>query len=944
FAEVVLPEEARQDAGAYGIHPALFDAAVHADLLDSNGGTGMPFSWNGVTLHATGATALRVRQRRLPGRSDTTEVLLADSSGRPVATVESVVERPASPAGPPPSVFRLDWLPGPRLVPGDRTLEPASPDAVLRSGTAVPELVVWRIEPGCGDPGAGSASVPDQDMSEGVRTVLARTLETVQAWLADDRTAHSTLAVLTRRAVAAEGPPDAPGLTQAPVWGLLRAAQAEHPGRFVLIDTDESSESDRLVLAAAASGEPEIALRAGRALVPRLVEPQDSTTGMAAPSVWGGGGTVLVTGGTGGLGGLVARHLVVVHGVRHLVLVSRRGLGAPGAVGLRDELVGLGARVRVVACDVGDRGALAAVVGSVGGEFPLRGVVHAAGVVDDGVVEGLSVGRLEGVLRSKVDGAWFLHELTRGLGVSAFVLFSSTAGFLDGGGQGNYAAGNVFLDALAHVRRGEGLAGVSLAWGLWSGGAGMGAHLDTKALRRVAQLGMVPLTPDENLALLDAALRTDTPAAVPVRLDRRALRERHDGIPPVLRDLAQPSSHPARNGRTTTGPQPVGTPRETSGVVTPGGPVPAEHSLARQLAALTDADRATALLELIQAQVAIVLGHETPDAIDPLRAFSEIGFDSLAAVELRNRLNSATGLRFTATLIFDYPTPRALAEHVYGKLLSVQAPAAERKAVAAPVTARAAVDEPIAIVGMSCRFPGGVSSPEELWDLVATGGDAISLFPEDRGWDVENLYHPEPGTPGKSSTREGGFLYDAAQFDPGFFGIGPREASAMDPQQRLLLEISWEAFERAGIDPESVRGSRTGVFAGVMYHDWGIRLGHVPDDMAGYIGNGSIASVVTGRVAYTLGLEGPAVTVDTACSSSLVALHWAIQSLRRGECSLALAGGVTVMSAPDTFVDMNRRHGLASDGRCTQRTSVTSSAERCVRVATSFRMPSRERS
>ncbi|MFD0373631.1 SDR family NAD(P)-dependent oxidoreductase, partial [Streptomyces sp. NPDC127114] len=878
FAEVSLPAEL--DAASFGLHPAVLDAALHAvGLLREDSRTVLPFSWSGVTRHTEGADALRVW---LGARGeDGVTLRVTDSSGKPVLSAESVTMRPftadLAAHGGADALFRLDW----QAVPAG----PAGVDACLVTDLAevpdpVPQVVAVRcpVDERCpGDERCPDAPQDPALTSAGLADAAHRAagwaLGLVQEWLADPRFTGSRLLVLTEGAAG----PEVTDPAQATVWGLIRTAQSEHPDRFALLDSDEELRAD--TVPGAVLTEPQLALRAGEALAPRLVRHTSTVAGPDSGRL-DPDGTVLVTGGTGVLGASVARHLVTEHGARHLLLVSRRGADAPGAEELSAELTELGAEVTLAACDTADRDALARLLSGV----RLTAVVHTAGLLDDGVIGSLTAERLTAVLRPKVDAAAHLDELTADQDLAAFVLFSSVAGVLGNPGQANYAAGNVFLDALAARRRSTGRPATSLAWGLWAERTGLTGHLDDDTL---STRGIAPLSTEEGLALLDRALADDHALLVPARLDPAGMRA--DALAgtmsPVLRSL-------------------VRVPQRRAG----------ESGLRRRLGRMSEEEGRRLLLDLVRTQLAAVIGRDSADGIDQDQPFKNLGVDSLLAVQLRNRLNAATGLRLPATLVFDHPTTAAVVDFTLA-LARERAESAAPQPAAVAVAPRTDEDDPIVIVGMGCRFPGGVDSPEALWRVVAEQRDVISGFPADRGWDLDGLYHPDPDHPGTSYVRHGGFLHEAAAFDPAFFGISPREALAMDPQQRLLLEVSWEALERAGIAPGSLHGSDTGVFTGVMYHDYGSG-GRLPEEVEGHFLTGTAGSVASGRVAYTLGLQGPALSVDTACSSSLVALHLAVRALRSGECSLALAGGAAVMSTPHTFIEFSRQRGLAEDGRC----------------------------
>ncbi|MEW9556516.1 SDR family NAD(P)-dependent oxidoreductase [Nonomuraea sp. NPDC050783] len=651
YAEVALPEAARGDAARFALHPALLDAALHlvvAGADDAGDTLLLPFSWSGVRVAALGADTLRVR---LDERGeDRVSLALFDGTGEWIAGVETLaLRRTARNASRPATAtpaYAIEWTEAARTpvdgqrwavvgfdaladeieaelsaagVPAPRYYDLAS--LADMSAGEVPGLVLAPLQ---GDP---------EDLPYAAHDGLGQALDLVQGWLGDERFAGSRLVLVTR-----------PGdLAGSAVRGLARSAQSEQPGRFVLAELPAGFPGWDRLAAAVAAGETQLAATDGTLLAPRLARREPVPA--VSPDL---PGTVLVTGGTGGLGALVARHLVEQHGARDLLLLSRRGLEAPGALDLVAELEELGAHVTVTACDVSDRTALRAIIESAP---RLTGVVHAAGILDDALVQDLTPDRVTAVLAPKADAAWHLHELTRDHPLSMFVLFSSVAGVLGNAGQGNYAAANAFLDALAEHRHDLGLPAVSVAWGLWEAASGMTGTLDQTDLARLARAGIAPLSVQQGLALFDTALTTTDPLLVAARWDNAGLRARaeHGDLPPVLKSLVRAPRRTATPGQASAAPA--------------AGP-----GLAERLAAMAEPDGRAHLVQLVRGHVAAVLAHSGPDSVEVDRAFNELGFDSLTAVELRNRLGADTGLRLPATLVFDHPTVTSLAEYLFHSL------------------------------------------------------------------------------------------------------------------------------------------------------------------------------------------------------------------------------------------------------------------------------------
>jgi polyketide synthase 7 len=663
FAEVELPAPDDADRNRFRIHPALLHAALLpvglGRFVDNSRPEGwLPLRCTGIRIGSARPAVLRVRLA--PAGENALTVTLADGSGAPVGGVASLSLRPADvgrltelgfdhqdalfqedwvplpvPPGPPSGRYAVLAAPGehPASLGQDRAVF-TGPAELAASGEETPPLVIARLD---------RAATGDGDAPAAAGRNLHQVLRWTRDWLSDERFAASRLVVVTRDAFHDDHVPH-PDPAAAAVWGFIRTAQTENPGRFTLVDTDGRPDSWAILPAAAATGEAQLKIRSGSVSTPRLVRASAAPAGRGRPGGEApalGQGSVLITGGTSGLGAMLARHLVQRHGVRSLVLTSRRGPAAPAAAALREELTGAGARVEIVACDVTSRDSVAALIAAVPSGHPLTAVIHCAAVLDDGVVEALTEDRVDAVLAPKARGAWHLHELTGHLDLSAFVLFSSVASVLGTAGQANYAAANAFLNGLAQARRARGLPAAALCWGYWAERSEMGAGIGEADVVRLRRQGVLPMASGQGLALFDTAVRSDEAVLVPVRLDLPAAGTPHAGrtASPLLRALA---GTPAGPGAAAAG-EPTGA------------------ALAQQLRSLPPAEAEAALLDAVRTQTALVLGHADTARVGPAATFKELGIDSLTALELRNKLAAVTGLKLPATLVFDHPNPAAVA-------------------------------------------------------------------------------------------------------------------------------------------------------------------------------------------------------------------------------------------------------------------------------------------
>jgi acyl transferase domain-containing protein/acyl carrier protein len=821
---------------------------------------------------------------------------LANSLASGGARVLAVDESPAGTPAPvhSPGAMAIDPRKPAQFAAIWPTLKAGSPDGPL---PVLNVLYLWPLSTG----GSDSATALQASAVAGCGGLL----HLFQSLSAAGRTDRIRVTLVTRGALSVSDA-DVMTLSQAPLPGLLTTIAREFPeiacttvdlahGDSVAAGVDAvAGEAAALLREVAGTATVDrVAFRGGRRHVARLAPLR---VALAAETAVLADASYLITGGLGALGLMVARWLVD-RGARHLTLVGRREPSESARTAIGD-LEAAGATITHSRADVTNEADVARLIEEIARHRPpLRGVVHAAGVRDDGVVGQQTWERYEPVLAPKVAGAWNLHARTRELPLDFFVLFSSSASVFGSAGQSNYAAANAFLGALAHERRRLGLPATSISWGPWADG-GMATEVSDVDRRRWAQVGLELIQPVKGLAWLGRLAATPIADVVVLPVDwARFAPQAGEDLKALLADMVPVETAVGVSARAK--------PHEKE----------KDKDFRDELERTPRARRRAALEAHVRDHVRQVLALGPSVRLGAQDGFRDLGMDSLMAVDLRNRLQRALGCTLPATIAFDHPTVDALANYLGAEVLS--AFAGETAGRAPQSESSGPSSEPIAIVGLGCRFPGRASDPEAFWQLLHDGVDAITEVPIER-WDIDAFYDADPDAPGKMYTRWGGFLEGVDQFDPQFFGMAPREALSLDPQQRLLLEVSWEALEHAGQRPDALRGSATGVFVGISGNEYvGLQLrGRTLSDLDAYAGTGNAPSMAAGRLSFTMGLQGPSLAVDTACSSSLVAVHLACQSLRSGECRLALAGGVNLILTPTANVVLSRARMMSADGRC----------------------------
>ncbi|MCP4347108.1 MAG: SDR family NAD(P)-dependent oxidoreductase [Desulfobacterales bacterium] len=710
-------------------------------------------------------------------------------------------------------------------------------------------------------------------------------LHLIQALIKHD---SPSLKIVTRGAVPIEN--TSLSLPQASLWGLGKVIALEHPSLWEgMVDLSPENDDTDMLLSEIINPteEDHVAFRNKTRYTARLrkLKNDPTTSHFSLPTSH----SYLITGGLGALGIRLAEWLAE-HGAEHLILTGRSGASTSRSREAVEQLEKAGAKVIVAKADVADEKDAAGLVEDIRNSFPpLRGIIHAAGILDDGVLSEQNWERFTQVMSPKIKGTWNLHTMTKDIPLDFFICFSSAASLLGSPGQGNYAAANAFMDAFAHYRRGLGLPCLSINWGPWDDG-GMATGMDSRHKARMIARGMTPIEPEKGLQALEQVLNTDLIQAGILPADWTVLKKQFYGVADssLLSELL-----PESETRDKTEQQ--------------------SSALLEKLLKTPPAQRRNILIGYVREEAASVLGLDSSGLPDPKQGFFDMGMDSLMAVELKNRLEAGVKISLPATLLFESSTANDLADYLIREVPDLKT---ENKTGNQVSSFKFQVSTDIAVIGMGCRFPGA-DNPESFWTMLRNGKDAVSEIPSDR-WNIDEYYNPDPNAPGKMYTRYGAFLQNVDQFDPQFFGISPREAASLDPQQRMLLEVGWEALENAGQAPDKLSGTRTGIFVGIGQNDYAKyhMMSGKPDDINFYTGTGSGFCFASGRLSFVLGLQGPNMAIDTACSSSLVSVHLASQSLRTGECDLALAGGVHLILSPEVTIFLSKAKALSPDGRC----------------------------